>query len=295
MIALVEQRKMAKFRGCGEPLEHRTGASTVRPVTKQGSPLHRPHTVTFDCWSTLLYEAGVRTGTETRARFVADFTGHDPERIRAAFGAAWRRHQVEWHRGTVFDGRAMTRNALESLGVELALGRFEELVTTLEEEILGHDIRAVDGAPRALERLAASGIRRALICDTGFTPGRIVRKLLARTGLLPLLEVTVFSEEVGVPKPDARAFDAALSALGLPAAGAVHVGDLRRSDIAGALALKMGAVRFAGHHDDTDDGSGSTAGVIDCVAAACSPPCPRPEADAVIHSYAELCPLLGVE
>jgi FMN phosphatase YigB (HAD superfamily) len=264
-------------------------------MTTRSSPLHRPHTVTFDCWSTLLYEAGARSGAGARAGLVADFTGCEPGAIAAAFGAAWRRHQVEWHRRTVFDGRAMTKCALESLGVELDSGRLDQLVATLEEEILGHEIRVVDGAARALERLAMGGVRRALICDTGFTPGRVVRQLLDRTGLLPLLEVTVFSEEVGVPKPDVRAFDAALTALGVPAAGAVHVGDLRRSDIAGARASNMGSVRFAGHHDDEGDGAGSAAGVIDCVAAACSPPCPRPEADAVIRSYAELCPLLGVE
>ena len=188
----------------------------------------------------------------------------------------------------------MTKSALESLGVELTAGRFDELVSTLEEEILGHEIRAIDGATQVLERLAARGVRRAHL-DTGFTPGRIVRRLLDHTGLLPLLEVTVFSEEVGVPKPDVRAFDAALTALGVPAAGAVHVGNLRRSDIAGARASNMGAVRFAGHHDDDDIGAGVAAGVIDCVAAACSPACPRPEADAVIRSYAELCPLLAVE
>jgi putative hydrolase of the HAD superfamily len=261
----------------------------------ESSPLPRPHTVTFDCWSTLLYEAGSRGNAEARARIVADFTGRDPEAIATAFRDAWRRHQIEWHRRTVFDGRAMTKSALESLEVELGAGHFEELVTTLEEEILSHEIRAIDGAARALEHLAARGIRRALICDTGFTPGRVVRQLLARTGLLPLLEVTVFSEEVGVPKPDVRAFNTALSALGVPARGAVHVGDLRRSDIAGARASSMGSVRFAGHHDDTDESPGTTAGIIDCVTAACSPPCPRPEADAVIRSYDELCPLLGVE
>jgi FMN phosphatase YigB (HAD superfamily) len=264
-------------------------------MTTEGSPLHRPHTVTFDCWSTLLYEAGSRSGASARARLVSDFTGRAPEAIAAAFGDAWRRHQIEWHRRTVFDGRAMTKSALESLGVELAAGRFDELVAVLEEEILDHEIRAIDGAVHALERLRTHGVRRALICDTGFTPGRVVRKLLDRTGLLSLLEVTVFSEEVGMPKPDVRAFDAALVALGVPAAGAVHVGDLRRSDIAGARASNMGSVRFAGHHDDTDENPGTIAGVIDCATAACSPPCPRPEADAVIHSYAELCPLLGVE
>ena len=257
--------------------------------------LHRPHTVTFDCWSTLIHEAGPRTGPATRAELVARYVGCDPEAVEPALRDAGRRHQIEWHRRTVFDGRAMTESVLATLGVELDARRFDELLSILEEEIVGHEIVAIDGAREALERLAACGVRRALICDTGFSPGRVVRRLLDRVGLLSLLEVTVFSEEIRVPKPDSRAFTAALSALGVPAQGAVHVGDLRRSDVAGARAVEMGAVRFAGHHDDTDAGPGDKAGIIDCVAAECAPPCPRPEAHAVIHSYAELCPLLGYE
>jgi FMN phosphatase YigB (HAD superfamily) len=120
-----------------------------------------------------------------------------------------------------------------------------------------------------------------------------VRRLLERVGLLSLLEVTIFSEEIGVPKPDPRAFAAALAGLGVAADGAVHVGDLRRSDVAGARGVEMGAVRFAGHHDDRDASSSDGAGVIDCVAAQCAPACPRPEAHAVIRTYDELCPLLG--
>ena len=249
--------------------------------------------MTFDCWSTLLYEAGSRDGGEARSRLVMEFTGRDAGAIRDAFRDAWRRHQIEWHRRRVFDGRDMTRAALDALGVELPQLRFEELVTLLENEIERHDIRAIPGAREALEHLAANGVRRALICDTGFTPGHVVRRLLDRTGLLPLLEATVFSEEVGAPKPDARAFGAALGALGVPAEGAVHIGDLRRSDIAGARAANMGSVRYAGHHDDTDAGPGANAGVIDCTTAECTPPCPRPEAHAVIRSYDELGALLG--
>ncbi len=249
--------------------------------------------MTFDCWSTLIHEVESRSGPRARAEIVAEFTGRDVGSIENALRSAWRRHQVEWHRRRVFDGRDMTRSTLDALGVELSRERFAELCGALEEEIESHEIRAIEGAADALERLKASGVRIGLVCDTGFSPGRVVRRLLGRVGLLPLLEVTIFSEELGVPKPDPRAFGAALAGLGVPAQGAVHVGDLRRSDIAGARASDMGAVRFAGHHDDAESGPGERAGVIDCRAAECAPVCPRPEGHAVIRSYAELCPLLG--
>lgn len=52
----------------------------------------------------------------------------------------------------------------------------------------------------------------------------------------------------------------------------VHVGDLRRTDVAGAKAVGMGTVRFRGVHDDDSEG---------------------PEADAVIDHLHELVSLLG--
>jgi putative hydrolase of the HAD superfamily len=115
------------------------------------------------------------------------------------------------------------------------------------------EIAALEGARETLEWLAAAGLRRALVCDTGFTPGRVVRQLLDRTGLLDLLEVLAFSDEVGVPKPEARIFEHALGPLATLPAAALHVGDLRRTDIAGARRLGMRTVRIRDHFDDPSE------------------------------------------
>jgi putative hydrolase of the HAD superfamily len=163
----------------------------------------------------------------------------------------------------------------------------------MEEDLGAGDVQVIDGAHAILSALRTRGVRTALICDTGFTPGRVVRTLLRQHGLLQHLELCVFSEEVGAPKPHARAFESALAGLGVGARGAVHVGDLRRSDVAGARAAGMASVRFRGHHDDADAGSGPNAGVIDCVAAGCSPVCARPEADVVVDAYPALWDLLA--
>jgi FMN phosphatase YigB (HAD superfamily) len=257
------------------------------------SALHRPSVVTFDCWATLITETESRSAPTARARIVADFVDADAARIRAALDAAWRQHQTFWHRRRAFTGADMTRMTLEMLGVDLDAARLRELTEKLEEEVLDHEIRALSGSRDSLERLVAQGVRCALICDTGYTPGRVVRKLLERVGLLQYLEVTIFSDEIGVPKPHARAFAGALDALGVPPSRAVHVGDLRRSDIAGARAFGMGSVRITLHHDDAEWGPGVNAGVIDCATAGCAPPCERPEADAVVGTYSELMRALG--
>ncbi len=53
----------------------------------------------------------------------------------------------------------------------------------------------------------------------------------------------------GYPKPDPRMFEATLAGMGVDPAHAMHVGDTPRTDIAGALALGMRAVRFAAAND----------------------------------------------
>jgi putative hydrolase of the HAD superfamily len=259
--------------------------------------LFRPNTVTFDCWETLLTEAGSsqRHLRSARARILGARTGTDPEAAEAALRDAWREHQISWHRRAAFTGRDMTLACLRALGVTLDSANAERLIDELESEILTHNVVAVAGSRETLEALARLGVRRALICDTGYSPGRVVRQLLARVGLLEYLEVQVFSDEVGVPKPHAHAFRAALDGLGVGPRGAVHVGDLRRSDVAGARAFDMGSVRITVENDDAAVDPDPHASVIGCNEAGCSPPCDRPEADAVVADYRELRELLGFE
>jgi putative hydrolase of the HAD superfamily len=257
--------------------------------------LFRPNTVTFDCWETLLTEAGSSQRHSARARILCARTGTDPEAAEAALRHAWREHQVSWHRRAAFTGRDMTLACLRALGVTLDSANAERLIDELESEMLTHNVVAVAGSRETLEALARLGVRRALICDTGYTPGRVVRQLLARVGLLEHLEVQVFSDEVGVPKPHALAFRTALDGLGVDPRGAVHVGDLRRSDVAGARAFDMGSVRITVENDDAAVDSDPHASVIGCIEAGCNPACDRPEADAVVADYRELRELLGFE
>ncbi len=119
---------------------------------------------------------------------------------------------------------------------------------------MNHGVDAVEGAIDTLNALKEANIRLGLVCDTGFTPGRVVRGLLEDNGLLEYLEVLCFSDEVGVPKPGSEIFDKALAELGVRPHEAVHIGDLRRTDIAGAVNNGMHAIRYRGVHDDKSDG-----------------------------------------
>jgi putative hydrolase of the HAD superfamily len=237
-----------------------------------------PPAVTFDCWNTLLREEDWQEAHRRRADALlhaARETGArvEPEQAAAAFDRAWQRHIDLWEQQIASGARDVAGWAMRELGALAHGPTFELLVAHLEHASHSSRVVPLDGAVETVERLAAAGVPCALVCDTGLTPGRVVREHLARLGMIPGLRAQLFSDEVGVPKPSAKIFRAALDALGVEAAGCVHVGDLRRTDVAGARALGMTSVRLTAAHDD---------------------PSALPDADHVAASHGELRVLLGV-
>ena len=67
-------------------------------------------------------------------------------------------------------------------------------------------------------------------------------RLLDGLGLASLLDVVVYSQEVGAEKPHQRIFTTMLGRLELPPTRVLHVGDRRRQDVEGARAVGMRAL-----------------------------------------------------
>ena len=242
-----------------------------RPATG----LKRPGAVTFDCWNTLLYEADWTTAHARRVDAVVAVLGRCGTPIsRAAatraFDAAWARHMAQWRAGIATGAREVAHEVIRVTGAD-GVGAHAELVDAFQTASHSGRVLALPNARDTLEKLHGARVRCAVICDTGLTPGRVVREHLARLGLLDFLEVQIFSDEAGVPKPDPRVFEAALAPLGVPPADAVHVGDLRRTDVAGARGVGMGTIRIRAQHDDASD---------------------LPDADATVDDHQELAALL---
>jgi putative hydrolase of the HAD superfamily len=217
--------------------------------------------VTFDCWRTLLHERGGAGARADRAAAVARELGVDPEQADALVQRSWTRHIARWTQGEAFTSRHMVASLLDEIDGH-APGRAERLTTWFEEAIGMHGVEPVDGAVETVVALRNRGVPVALVCDTGFSPGRVVRRLLASVGF-PTFDAYAFSDEVGVPKPHPAMFAAVLEPLRARGADALHVGDLRRTDVAGARAAGLAALRFRGVFDDTDDAHPEGDAVID--------------------------------
>lgn len=220
--------------------------------------------VTFDFWNTI---ARVPPGTmsEVRRRAVAAACeAHgvevEAELLARTLEEVGARYQGSWEAGEHFHPDEGVEMLVRTLGVE---GAAREAVG---EAFLGAAAEAEIGlAPdidHALEILRERGIRVGIVCDVGFSGGEMLRGLLERKGLLVHFTGWAFSDEDGHYKPSPRIFEAALGALGAQPREAVHIGDLRRTDIAGAAALGMRTVRYRGLHDDQDVDSGLEADFV---------------------------------
>jgi FMN phosphatase YigB (HAD superfamily) len=231
--------------------------------------------VTFDFWNTLF--VAVRAG-DVRIRQIKmalERNGHADfgvEVIGHAMSLAWQ----EWDRVWVQERR--TFGAEE--WVDLLLRELQVTLDRSEQESLVHKMAIsgmeanpppVDGLKGILPYLADS-YRLGVICDTGLSPGWMLRDWMETHGILRYFSQQTFSDELGVSKPHPEAFLFTLARLGVSARQAVHVGDYPRTDIAGAKAVGMRAIRFKGVVDWTDD--------------------EQAKADAEIQSYDELAPLL---
>jgi FMN phosphatase YigB (HAD superfamily) len=208
--------------------------------------------VTFDFWNTLMWEepGSLR---EKRLEAWAEALGPqvDSAWLERAHDAAHQEYVDSWTSGRQFRVEEAVEHMLERLGGELGADANEAFVEGFNEGGRRAAIHPSDGVGECLEALADAGIRVGVVCDIGLTPSPVVRELLDRHGLLGYFDGMSFSDEVGHYKPDPAIFEHALAGLGgIAPERAAHVGDRRRTDVSGAVAMGMAAVRYKGVYDD---------------------------------------------
>ena len=244
-----------------------------------------PEAVTFDFWNTLCCEppGGYLRGRrlEAMSQVLVDAgvgsAGVVLPLLSAAYDAAWLRWNDSWQANRQYTGVEAAKTIADAVEREFpGAGHLRpRILDAFAGQGEGADLRLVDGATDAVAALSERGIRLGIICDVGFTPSPALLGHLERHGLLRFFDHWSFSDEVGCYKPDRRIFEHALDGLGSPEPHrCAHVGDRRRTDVAGAQAIGMRAVRITAAYEDPSEDA--------------------PPGDAVISSYKELLPALGL-
>jgi HAD superfamily hydrolase (TIGR01549 family) len=119
-----------------------------------------------------------------------------------------------------------------------------ELVPELVAAFRGYRPGSLATYPGAREMLRRVRDHVPVACVTDGDPG-IQRAKLSALGLADAFDAIVISDEIGreFRKPHAAPFLAALDALGVPPADAIHIGDRPEKDVAGPHRIGMRAIR----------------------------------------------------
>ncbi|HEX5593831.1 MAG TPA: HAD family hydrolase [Solirubrobacterales bacterium] len=221
--------------------------------------------VTFDFWNTIAQVPdGAMSAARRRAVVAACEEGGvavEEALLEASLDEVRVRWEASWGEGVHLHPEEGAEMLVRALGAEGDGGA--RVAAAFLGAIREVELELAPGIGPALEELGERGVRIGIVCDVGFSGGEMLREMLAREGLLGHFDGWSFSDETGHYKPAPQAFEAALAALDARPEEALHVGDLRRTDVTGAAALGMKTVRYRGMHDDAEAGGMEADFVID--------------------------------
>jgi HAD superfamily hydrolase (TIGR01549 family) len=235
--------------------------------------------ITFDYWNTLVWEeVGHMRGLRIEAwAGLLEEAGFACERtlLDAVFDQSWTRYVEHWTTNQQYQSVTAAEEMLERLGFEVPPSIKRQLVESFTTIGAQATLHLTDGIEDCLRTIKAAGLKIGIICDVGMTASTYLRAHLDKAGVLELFDHWSFSDEVGHYKPSPLIFEHALAGLGgVAAARTAHVGDIRRTDVAGAKGMGMVAVRYTGVSDDHTQ--------------------PEPEGDHVISHHRQLAGALGL-
>jgi FMN phosphatase YigB (HAD superfamily) len=224
--------------------------------------------VTFDFWNTLVYEErghlrGRRLDAWAGILEEAGF-GIEREQLDLAFDTSWQHFTERWEAGEQYQAVQAAEEIVEHLGFPVSPSVRAALIDAFTSAGEHAELHLTDGVADTLRTLKRAGMRLGIICDVGMTASPTLRTHLDRQGVLELFDHWSFSDEVGAYKPAPVIFDHALNGLGgVDPDRTAHVGDLRRTDVAGALGMGMMAVRYTGVFDDDTQSEPEAHHVVD--------------------------------
>lgn len=228
--------------------------------------------IIFDWGDTLIHPPGLMTDANGHFGCVEAFFREDlPTRLPVARGAddttwqTFRRNYAQVAQSQIEETHATgNEHSFEERFARTLAATFSDLVMPAEQDLLwmatrfGQRVAAecwqIANAETVLPHLAQR-FRVGLLSNYPHAPA--VHASLERFGLLTHLDTVVVSGDVGWAKPDARAFEHTIAAIGLPPEHLLYVGDDVVNDMEGAKAVGMATAWLprkghSGQHSSVD-------------------------------------------
>ncbi|HWP95971.1 MAG TPA: HAD family hydrolase [Syntrophomonadaceae bacterium] len=204
--------------------------------------------VTFDFWNTL-YKGppdaiiSEQRGQDVRQVLLGEGLDFSLEDLQAAFKSAWKEAYCDQRiYGQDIGPLGQLNHALNYLGISRgSLNHSDDLYQAYTSTLLKFPPELNDGTLETLQALQGR-FKLAVICNTGATPGVLLRRIMEQDSILDFFACLVFSDEVGFAKPNPLIFHLALENLKASSQAALHVGDDAITDVIGAKKAGMKAV-----------------------------------------------------
>ena len=217
--------------------------------------------VSIDFWNTLVQaesggEVRHKVRLEALREVAAQYRDDLPE---TAVEEAKRKTSREFDRIWFSEQRTPTtselvRKILNHLDIPASGNEINYLVEAFQESLWKGPPKLAPMVEEVLPELA-DRFPLALISDTMYSPGRVIRGYLKEKEVFDYFQSFVFSDETGFSKPHPEAYRMVLEETGCTAGTSWHVGDLLKTDIRGAKGVGMKAILFTGFSrpQDTED------------------------------------------
>jgi putative hydrolase of the HAD superfamily len=211
--------------------------------------------VTFDLWETLLFEKDEANLRRTAARCRNLVQALDKlgvgvslkqmasamDETASTLKKVWETNEDVTHLDQI---RLILKHALKS-SVAINDEWMGELSSAYVSPIFKVRPYLNPDVPEVLRRFKDQNKLVGLICNTGLTPGTAIRRFLEEEGVARYFDLMVFSDEVGIRKPDPRIFRSVAHKFKVSPHNIVHIGDNLRVDVWGAKNAGFKAIYFS--------------------------------------------------
>jgi putative hydrolase of the HAD superfamily len=216
-------------------------------------------TITFDLWNTLISNQPMDNHRyrQKRVEGIHKILGQNGlnvkfDHLALAYDKGFEKCSETWRKNLDLSTEEQLEIMFDFLKDEklksIPLNLMPELVKAFVFPILDESPSLVDGAKETLQQIKKESYKIGLICNTGRTPGKTIRVLLERLGMINYFDVTVFSNELRIRKPDPRIFLYTLNQLKSRPQSSLHIGDIVELDVLGAKNTGMVSVHFNPSH-----------------------------------------------
>ncbi|MCJ7578767.1 MAG: HAD family hydrolase [candidate division Zixibacteria bacterium] len=212
-------------------------------------------TITFDLWNTLISNQPIdnhryRQKRVEGIRWILEQNGLNVrfDDLALAYDKGFEKCNETWRKNLDLSTEEQLEVMFDFLEDEklrnLPRNLMPELVETFVSPILDEPPSLIEGANETLQQTKKENYKIGLICNTGRTPGKTIRILLERFGMIHYFDVTTFSNELRIRKPDPRIFLYTLDQLKSHPKTSLHIGDIVELDVLGAKNAGMISVHY---------------------------------------------------